>query len=281
MTPQLVCALLAVSPSLVTAQKSFEAGKVDDVFLALENQKLAPAEKQPAAELLVRASQRALADKDGVMALSLAELALRQVAQHAGALEAASRAARSVEQFETAEAYADRWTRLDPKNTAARVVRAELALDAADWQGALNQLAGVKASGPLAQKVDSITRRAQSELNDRQSAVTPISGFETTMAEATAAARDQERRSAFAPNPAGEVIVYSTASCGYCRKAKAYLKKRGIDFTSKDIETDSDAAAELGRKAAAAGVRPQGVPVIDARGTLVLGFDPDRLDQLL
>jgi glutaredoxin-like YruB-family protein len=77
------------------------------------------------------------------------------------------------------------------------------------------------------------------------------------------------------------VIVYSTSWCGYCRKAKAWLTKRGVDFVEKDVEKDPAAAEELAQKAAASGVRPQGVPVIDVRGTLVLGFDQRALEAAL
>ena len=98
------------------------------------------------------------------------------------------------------------------------------------------------------------------------------------MAEAAAEAREH---AFFPPRPSSDVIVYSTATCGYCRRAKAWLKQKGIAYTEKDVEMDPGAAAELAGKAAAAHVRPQGVPVIDARGTLVLGFDPARLAELL
>ena len=34
-------------------------------------------------------------------------------------------------------------------------------------------------------------------------------------------------------------------------------------------------------KAKARGLRPQGIPVIDVAGELMMGFDPDALTQLL
>ncbi len=276
-----LCLVLSASPALTEARKNFEAGKIDEVFLALENQKLPAEDKGPAAELLAKASVAAMEKKDGVMALSLAELGLKQNKDHPASLEAASRASRSVEQFEQAENYAERWIKADPKNAAPRVLRAELALEAADWKVAIDQLNAVNVPGALAGKVKELKTRAQTELNDRKSAVTTVTDMEKTLIAAAAESRRQGRDESFANRKSNDVVVYSTSWCGYCRKAKAWLTKKGIPFTEKDIEKDSGAAAELAGKAAAAGVQPNGVPVIDARGTLILGFDQARLEQVL
>ena len=34
----------------------------------------------------------------------------------------------------------------------------------------------------------------------------------------------------------GKVIMYSTAWCGYCKKARQYFKSKGISFVEYDIE---------------------------------------------
>lgn len=119
-------------------------------------------------------------------------------------------------------------------------------------------------------------------------------GFET-------AAQGRPKRGATAPSPAkqgsGEptsekeaspgrgadkqVIVYSTSWCGACRAARSWLNSHGVPFVDKDIEKDARAAAELMQKAKQAGISASGVPVIDVRGTLIQGFDPDRLTALL
>lgn len=77
------------------------------------------------------------------------------------------------------------------------------------------------------------------------------------------------------------VTVYSASWCGVCKQAKAFLKKKGIPFIEKDIEKDANASAELAAKAKVKGVQPQGVPVIDVSGELMLGFDPEALAGLL
>lgn len=281
----LAALLLTASAPLTEAKKHFDAGKIDETFLALENQKLPPEDKAPATELLTKASGAALEKKDGFMGLSLAELALKHTPNHPPALEAASRASRLLEQFEQAEQYADKWIRADAKNPAARLLRAELALEAADWQVAIDQLKDVKPPpGPVADRVKAVRAKAETEVKERKAAVTQVDNLQKALMAAAAEAKKQRPGAAVATGGSGGgggVIVYSTTWCGYCRKAKAWLKKKGVDFTERDIEKDAGAADELARKAQAAGVKPGGVPVIDVKGTLVLGFDEARLDQLL
>lgn len=82
---------------------------------------------------------------------------------------------------------------------------------------------------------------------------------------------------------AGEptVTIYTTSWCGVCRKAKAFLSSRGVPFLERDVEKDAGAEVELQARAAAAGLMPQGVPVIDVAGELMMGFDARALEALL
>jgi glutaredoxin len=77
------------------------------------------------------------------------------------------------------------------------------------------------------------------------------------------------------------VTIYTASWCGVCKQAKAFLRSKGIPFVERDVEKDSKAEAELEVKARARGLRPQGVPVIDVAGELMMGFDPDALTALL
>ncbi|MCG8555224.1 MAG: hypothetical protein MJD61_08035 [Proteobacteria bacterium] len=79
----------------------------------------------------------------------------------------------------------------------------------------------------------------------------------------------------------GNVVLYMASWCGVCRSAAAYFRQREVAFVEKDIEKDPSARGEMQRKAAAAGVTPRGVPVIDFRGTLLLGFDRSALERLI
>ncbi len=81
--------------------------------------------------------------------------------------------------------------------------------------------------------------------------------------------------------PAAGIILYETSWCGFCRKARAWLRARRVSFEARDVEADPEAAAELDEKLRQAGIEDAGVPVIDVRGTLLVGFDPERLAELL
>jgi len=77
------------------------------------------------------------------------------------------------------------------------------------------------------------------------------------------------------------VILYGASWCGACRQAAQFLTQRGVAFVEKDIEKEPAARDELMQKARAQGVSTQGIPVIDVHGTLMAGFDPERLGSLL
>jgi glutaredoxin 3 len=80
---------------------------------------------------------------------------------------------------------------------------------------------------------------------------------------------------------AGGVILYATSWCPACKSAREYMTANGIPYVEKDIEKDPAAAAELLEKAKKAGVSASGVPVLDVGGTLMQGFDAERLRALL
>jgi glutaredoxin len=77
------------------------------------------------------------------------------------------------------------------------------------------------------------------------------------------------------------VTVYGTSWCHYCKQARAWLKSHHVAFADKDIEADPQAAANLQAKLKAAGIRFGGVPVLDVRGHLIVGFDPKALAEAL
>ena len=99
-------------------------------------------------------------------------------------------------------------------------------------------------------------------------------------ARALGRAADAEERPS-ASGGSGEVVLYTTAWCGVCKRAKAWLKSKRIDFVEKDVEKDADASQELAQKCAKAGVRANGVPVLDARGKLLVGFDAGSYQSAL
>jgi glutaredoxin len=77
------------------------------------------------------------------------------------------------------------------------------------------------------------------------------------------------------------VVVYKASWCGVCRSAASYLRSRHVDFVEKDVEKEPGANEEMLRKTQAKGLTPRGVPVIDFRGEIMLGFDRGRVDALI
>ncbi|EOD00278.1 glutaredoxin family protein [Caldisalinibacter kiritimatiensis] len=71
------------------------------------------------------------------------------------------------------------------------------------------------------------------------------------------------------------VTIYTSSTCPHCVSAKQYLQQKGVDFTEKNVSTDVSARNELIQM----GYR--GVPVIVVDGEEILGFDRNRLEQLL
>jgi glutaredoxin len=82
------------------------------------------------------------------------------------------------------------------------------------------------------------------------------------------------------PKPAGTpVVVYGASWCSACRVAEEYMHRRGIPFEARDIEDDQ---AEDDRLAALRGAglpESKGIPVIDVRGTVTVGFNPCVLER--
>jgi len=61
----------------------------------------------------------------------------------------------------------------------------------------------------------------------------------------------------------------------FCNRTKEFLSQKGVPFTERDVSTDDKALAELERL----GYRTTPVTLID--GEVVIGFDQERLEELL
>jgi len=72
------------------------------------------------------------------------------------------------------------------------------------------------------------------------------------------------------------VIVYSTESCPYCHIAKDYLKKKGIEYTDYNVAENHEKAQEMINKSG-----QMGVPVLDIKGKIIIGFDKAAIDAAL
>jgi glutaredoxin len=86
-----------------------------------------------------------------------------------------------------------------------------------------------------------------------------------------------------APTTTGRppVVIYGASWCGPCHQAQAYLRQKNIPFVDKDIEEDPGAAKEMQAKLAKAGMHGGSIPVIDVRGHIMIGFNPQQIDEAL
>ncbi|MBN1862025.1 MAG: glutaredoxin family protein [Dehalococcoidales bacterium] len=72
------------------------------------------------------------------------------------------------------------------------------------------------------------------------------------------------------------LIIYSTPTCPYCKRAKEYLAGKGIPYTEHNVAADRDAAREMLKKSG-----QLGVPVITIDDKVIVGFNQAKLDRLL
>lgn len=73
------------------------------------------------------------------------------------------------------------------------------------------------------------------------------------------------------------VIIYTTPTCPYCKQAKAYFKEHNVQYAEKDVSADSAAQEEMTKKSGGF----MGVPIIDINGTIVQGFDKEKIEAAL
>lgn len=72
------------------------------------------------------------------------------------------------------------------------------------------------------------------------------------------------------------VTVYSTPSCPFCKMAKEFLSKNGVDFNDVNVASDQKAAAEMIEKSG-----QMGVPVVEIGKKVIIGFDKEAIAKEL
>ena len=73
-----------------------------------------------------------------------------------------------------------------------------------------------------------------------------------------------------------QVVIYSTPTCPYCKRAKEYLSRKGIPYVEHNVAADREKAKEMIQKSG-----QMGVPVIIIDGEIIVGFNQAKLDELL
>lgn len=72
------------------------------------------------------------------------------------------------------------------------------------------------------------------------------------------------------------VKIYTTPTCPWCKKTKEFFKENKVKFTEVNVATNQKAAKEMVEKSG-----QTGVPVTDANGTIIVGFDEPKLRKAL
>lgn len=75
---------------------------------------------------------------------------------------------------------------------------------------------------------------------------------------------------------AKSVKIYSTSTCPHCIRAKQFLKENNIQFEDYNVSVDQNKAQEMIKKSG-----QMGVPVLDIDGEIIVGFDKERIKQVL
>ena len=72
------------------------------------------------------------------------------------------------------------------------------------------------------------------------------------------------------------VTIYTTPSCHFCHMAKDFFAANGVKFTDYNVATDLPKRQEMIQKSG-----QMGVPVIYVGDKLIVGFDEEKLRELL
>lgn len=73
-----------------------------------------------------------------------------------------------------------------------------------------------------------------------------------------------------------KVRVFSTPTCPYCIALKNHLKEHDIIFEDIDVAQNLIAQKEMIDRSG-----QYGVPVVDIEGEIIVGFNQERINQLL
>lgn len=77
-----------------------------------------------------------------------------------------------------------------------------------------------------------------------------------------------------------KILVYSTPTCPFCKRAKAFLAEHNIAFTDIDVTSDQAKAQEMIKRSG-----QMGVPVIIVgegdKEEMIVGFDQKALKKAL
>jgi glutaredoxin len=72
----------------------------------------------------------------------------------------------------------------------------------------------------------------------------------------------------------GRVILYATDWCGYCTKARNFMRSNKIEYFEYDIEKSAEGKNQYDR------LGGKGIPVLLINGEVVTGYNPAKILKL-
>lgn len=73
-----------------------------------------------------------------------------------------------------------------------------------------------------------------------------------------------------------QVTIYTTPTCHYCQAAKDFFASNNIEFAEIDVATDTEAREKMVEMTG-----QLGVPVIQIGDEAIVGFDEEKLKEML
>jgi glutaredoxin 3 len=73
-----------------------------------------------------------------------------------------------------------------------------------------------------------------------------------------------------------EVTIYSTPVCHFCQAAKEFFQEHNVEYTEHDVASDAEKRTQMIEMTG-----QMGVPVIQIGEDVVIGFDEDKVKELL
>ena len=73
-----------------------------------------------------------------------------------------------------------------------------------------------------------------------------------------------------------KVKIYTTSTCPWCMKTKEFFKAHNVKYEEANVASDEKARNEMFEKSG-----QFGVPVTDANGTIIVGYDKEALKKAL
>lgn len=73
-----------------------------------------------------------------------------------------------------------------------------------------------------------------------------------------------------------KVVIFTQPDCPPCQVMKLFLEEKGVAFEERDISLDPSAVRELTEQ-----YNSHSTPTLVIGEEVMIGFDPERLDEIL